>query len=640
MSRLFLCALISLSTLYAGEAVPPPGAPRNVDTHHLFTPPEKKDAWEKRAAELRRQLLFSAGLFPMPEKSPLHPLVTGTYEGPDFFVDNVALETYPGFYLCGNIYRPKNMKGPFPAIANPHGHWKNGRLEIEADVPKAEPAPAKPAPGKANLTAIGINLARQGIVCFSYDMCGYNDTNQIPDHRKFCNGPQPWLWNVSLNGLQLWNSIRVVDYLESRPDVDKKRLGATGASGGGTQTFQLCAVDERIKCAVPVNMISAYMQGGCLCENAPGLRIDTDNPEIGSLFAPKPLLLIAATGDWTKNVPNEEWPAIKKVYDLYGAGDKTACVQFNYGHNYNIESREAMYAWFGRWFLKDTNPEHFREKPSEIDVEKLHVWTAKTPRPEFSTVEDNHEKPKKTLTEPELVQALTDDAAKRISAIWPTDNGSLKKFQEKMRPVLEQALNVHVQAPGGESISDRVVLLVSDEGTSTAELKAALTADKASVIELALPPVKETAESLWKDFFIAYNRTATAERVQRIADVLTKNKYRHIDAIGVGRAGLSLLLARGLVNVDGRTVVDVDSFANMDDNAFMDRLYSPGLRRAGDVKTAAMLIAPSPLYLYKTGSEFKSDEIAKGYDSVKAELRVESSTLSPTAIVEWLNPKK
>src|SRR5207247_4035523 len=115
---------------------------------------------------------------------------------------------------------------------------------------------------------------------------------------------------------QLWKCIRVEDNLKILPDVDKNRIGATGASGGGSQTFLLAAVDDRVKCSVPVNMVSAYMQGGCLCENAPGLRVGSDNVEVSAAFAPRPQLLVSCTGDWTSKVPVEEWPAVKKVYDL------------------------------------------------------------------------------------------------------------------------------------------------------------------------------------------------------------------------------------------------------------------------------------------------------------------------------------
>jgi len=141
----------------------------------------------------------------------------GVIDGPDFTVESVAIETRPGFFLCGSLYRPKGRTGPFPAIVNPHGHWTHGRLEQQPDVPPAAPPPAPPAPGRGDLVAIGVNLARQGYVVFAYDAVGYNDTDAVP--HTFAHSLEPWLWNVSLMGLQLWNSIRAIDYVASLPDV-------------------------------------------------------------------------------------------------------------------------------------------------------------------------------------------------------------------------------------------------------------------------------------------------------------------------------------------------------------------------------------------------------------------------------------
>src|SRR5205823_5392762 len=104
-------------------AASPPDSPRDLNVHHIMTPPPSREAWEARKAELRQQILFSAGLWPMPDRTPLRPLVTGKIDAPDYTIENVALETRPGFYLCGNLYRPKGKKGPFPGIVNPHGHW-------------------------------------------------------------------------------------------------------------------------------------------------------------------------------------------------------------------------------------------------------------------------------------------------------------------------------------------------------------------------------------------------------------------------------------------------------------------------------------------------------------------------------------
>ena len=161
-----------------------------------------------------------------------------------------------------------------------------------------------------------INLARQGYVVFAYDMVGYNDTIQTP---HIFGNPREQLWGFGPLGLQLWNSIRAVDFVSSLPDVDAARLGATAASGGATQIFLLTAVDDRIKVAVPVNMVSAIMQGGSPCENAPGLRFDTFNVDFARMIAPRPLLMVSASGDWTHNNLVEEVPAVKRTYELYDA---------------------------------------------------------------------------------------------------------------------------------------------------------------------------------------------------------------------------------------------------------------------------------------------------------------------------------
>ena len=216
-----------------------------------------REAWLERAAFLRKQILASAGLLPMPEKRPLNAQVFGKLERDGYTVEKVLLETLPGFYLGGNLYRPRGRQGPFPGVVSPHGHWHYGRLENTALVS---------VPGRA------ITLARQGYVVFSYDMVGQNDTNQVP--HDWLDARQD-LWNIgSSMGIHLWNSIRATDFLTSLPDVDPNRIVATGASGGGTQTFFLMAVDDRIKAAAPVNMISATSQGGgcqARCQPARGL---------------------------------------------------------------------------------------------------------------------------------------------------------------------------------------------------------------------------------------------------------------------------------------------------------------------------------------------------------------------------------
>ena len=157
---------------------------------------------------------------------------------------------------------------------------------------------------------------------------------------------------MSLAGLQLWNGIRALDFLETLPDVRRDAIAATGESGGGTQTFLLAAVDPRIKVAVPVNMISLHMQGGCLCENPPGLRLEMTNVEIAATIAPRPMLMVSATGDWTAETMEVEYPAMRAVYDALRRRDRVQAVRITAEHNYNKDSREAMYAWMARWLQR------------------------------------------------------------------------------------------------------------------------------------------------------------------------------------------------------------------------------------------------------------------------------------------------
>jgi hypothetical protein len=213
---------------------------RDPNTPWEFPEIATRSDWESRAKGIRENTLVACGLWPMPEKEPLQAKVLGSIVHEDYQVQKVYFQTYPGVYLAGNLYRPVGKgHGPFPAILNPHGHWEKGRLADEKD---------------GSIAARCISFARQGMVAFSYDMMGYNDTAQFK-HRAFATDPTNQLWNISLMGLQTWNSIRAVDFLASLADVKKSRLACTGESGGGTQTFMLGAVDDRLEAQAPVVMV-------------------------------------------------------------------------------------------------------------------------------------------------------------------------------------------------------------------------------------------------------------------------------------------------------------------------------------------------------------------------------------------------
>src|SRR5664279_50907 len=427
----FSCVVCLVRPILAAEpqtvAAEKPPAVKDLDTPREFPKIDSREAWQARAKEIREQVLVSCGLWPMPEKTPLQPHVFGTIERAGYSVEKVYFQPLPGFYLAGNLYRPLGRgKGPFPAILNPHGHWNEGRLADNKD---------------GSIAARCISFARQGMIAFSYDMVGYNDTffpddpsapadKRYSQHRQFATNPVDLLYNVSLMGLQTWDSIRALDFLESLSDVDRNRLACTGESGGGTQTFMLGAVDDRLAAQAPVVMVSHTMQGGCLCENAPGLRVEYSNMEIAAAAAPRPQMLVAATGDWTKDTLTVEGPAIERVYQLLNAPDKFHYVRFDFGHNYNQTSREAVYDWFGKWLLKHPDPASLKEAPYQ-----------KEPDADLRVFPDG-KLPEDALGEDRLIESLKSVHRAQWGALAVRNEAGLKWFRKIMQPAWRHTLQI------------------------------------------------------------------------------------------------------------------------------------------------------------------------------------------------------
>ncbi|WP_245578746.1 alpha/beta hydrolase family protein [Algoriphagus vanfongensis] len=287
--------------------------------------------WEKRADIIREGIVKGMKLKQMPERTQeFNPIIHSAREMDGYIVENIAIESFPGFFITGNIYRPLK-KEPFqrsPAILSPHGHGEDKRFWEDVQ----------------HRAAV---LARMGAIVFVYDMVGYADSKQVTHKMP-----------IALT-LQTYNSIRVLDYLTSRDDVDPEQIGVTGGSGGGTQTFLITALDSRVKVSIPTVMVSAYFFGGCVCES--GMPIhksehhQTNNVEIAALAAPRPMLLISDGGDWTKNTPRIEFPYIQRVYAAYGAESKADNVHLpNERHDYGYNKRTAAYNFFGHYL--DINP--------------------------------------------------------------------------------------------------------------------------------------------------------------------------------------------------------------------------------------------------------------------------------------------
>jgi hypothetical protein len=454
-----------------------------------------RQQWESRRQSLQKQILTAAGLNPLPKKRtrPRSEIFgRKTYNG--FSLEKVLIETAPNYWLGANLYRPLTP-GRHPAIVSPHGHWKDGRAE-QTDT--------------GNIPARAVMLARMGFVVLNYDMVGYNDTMQTP--HAFGDAKER-LWNWGPLGLQLWNSIRAVDFIQSLPDVDPSRLGATGASGGATQTFLLTAVDDRIRWSAPVNMISGIMQGGSPCENAPGLRVGTFNVEIGAMMAPRPMLMVAATGDWTKNTPRLEYPAVKRIYALYGKESEVESVQIDAPHNYNKASREAVYDFFARKVLGLANG------PKESDI------------PVFTKADllslDGRQLPAGALNYDQVFEQFRNNLPHKptrerllaaLLAEWPAKVESEETPASFALTRTGRADRVTGRLAGGKG---KPVIVVHPKGTEVAAAHPAvqkLIADGRRVVLLEpykAPPVDGNVR-----YYLTFQRSEAAERAQDILTVL------------------------------------------------------------------------------------------------------------------------
>ena len=548
-----------------------------------FTAPRysSRDAWLARAANLRTHVLASAGLVPMPEKTALNPVIFGDVTRDDYIVSKVYFESLPGFFVTGNLYRPKG-DGPFPAIVSPHGHWTYGRLENSATAS---------GPGRA------IGLARLGFVVVTYDMIGYLDSQQLP---HTFGGRREQLWGLTLAGLQLWNSIRAVDFLESLPYVKRDAIGATGESGGGTQTFLLAAVDDRIRVAVPVNMISLHMQGGCLCENLPGLRLDTNNVEIARTIAPRPMLMVSATGDWTKDTMEVEYPAVRSIYQLLDAEDRVRAIRVDAEHNYNKPSREAMYAWMVRWLKNAPAGERIAERGFSVDpLQNLLVFYDR-PRPPTA------------VTQAQLTERWIERAKHQLTTSTTQDRATALHHALGLTPV--------VRPMGAPDASRGRPTVLIDTPDPALERELARRGYRTAVIPFT--PFDEGAAAKVRHFE-TYNRTPASERVADVVKAL--NDHPGAAIVARGDAALAALLA-SVFDRPRAAVLDVDGFDPSSDDAYLKRLFVPGLRRAGGMETA--VAGTRGVLIHNSAGHFAS--IAR--DGVT----VESRRLTPREIAEAL----
>jgi dienelactone hydrolase len=569
---LFGTLLVAAAPLYGAELP-------DFKTHFKMPEYQSRKQWETRRQDLQQQILSAAGLLPQPAKTPLRPKVVRHLEYEDYAIESILLETMPGYFLGGNLYLPLNKKSPAPAVLIPHGHWKRGRLEDQPSY---------------SVPALGINLARQGYIAFAYDMVGFNDTRQTA--HSF-GGWSETLWGFSPMGLQLWNSIRAVDYVQSRPGVDVHRIAVTGASGGGTQTFLLAAVDDRITAAAPVNMVSAYMQGGDPCEEAPSLRVDTFNVEIAAMMAPRPMLIVSSTHDWTRHTPIEEYPEIKQIYGLYGAAQNVQNAHIDAEHNYNRQSREAVYRFLA-CHLRSACP---TAGPVDEDVsvpkdEDLLAFPKSGARDldSYSDVFQSWQIAGSLSPQRNDANAQRDALRITIGAKWPAVAGGSVRAHQALLSQPDSSDTITGYWIPGKGVP---VLIVHPSGHAAAlRTPAVAQLQHSGRPVLFLDPHAESkarAQRAVADrYFLSYNRSLDAERVQDIltaAAWLSSKGAGKVEMIGLGNAGVWCVFAAAIAPVPIDLTADLSSFGGSDQD-FRDRFFVPGIQRAGGLSAALKLI--------------------------------------------------
>jgi cephalosporin-C deacetylase-like acetyl esterase len=323
-------------------------------------------SWEAARAKRLEEMRDMLGLLPWPARTPLNVRVTGTLEKGSYIVEKIAFESIPKIYVSANLYIPKERPSPAPAIIYVCGHSYS------------------PHGDKAQYQRHGISFAKNGYIAFILDSIQIAETYAL-HHGVSSQEMYDWYARgYSPAGVEVWNAMRAIDYLETRPEVDKTRIGMTGRSGGAAMSWFTAAVDPRIKAAIPVMGISTYAAN--LRENTQKLHCDCMFPvnsllhdmlHQGALIAPRPLLM--AHGRQDRLFPVEGFTEFERVigalYKDYGKSEEFRNIVVETGHQDSDYLREQAIRWFDQ---------HLRKIPAR----KLAMEYTNAPEPELAVFPD------------------------------------------------------------------------------------------------------------------------------------------------------------------------------------------------------------------------------------------------------------
>lgn len=313
--------------------------------------------------DVRAKIRESFG--PMPERTPLNARITGIVERETYRIEKVIFESRPGFLVTANLYLPKGGKLPRPGVVGTCGHSNNGKAE-------------------AAYQSFSQGLVKQGYVVLIYDPIGQGERLQYTDanlrskigvgvREHLYAGNQQFLVGEFLGAWRAWDGMRALDYLLTRPEVDRRHLGVTGNSGGGTMTTWLCGIEPRWTMAAPSCFVTSFRRNlenelPADTEQCPpkAIALGLDHEDFLAAMAPKPVILLAKERDFFDVRGSEAAAArLKRLYRLLGAEDNIALYAGPTGHGFSRENREAMY----RWFNRATGVSNEQSEPS-IEIEE------------------------------------------------------------------------------------------------------------------------------------------------------------------------------------------------------------------------------------------------------------------------------
>ena len=328
--------------------------------------PTRPEEWEIRRLMIRRELRNSWGRFPR-SAVPLEAQILDRVSRPGYHLEKLLFQTWPGVTTAAHMYVPAGA-GPFPAVLCVHGHWP---------LAKQEP----------RVQARCIGLAKLGFVALAVDAFGAGERGLAPalgEYHGAMVASTLWPSGRALAGVQVYENMRAVDYLQSREEVSADRIGITGTSGGGNQTMYAGAWDERFRCVVPVCSVGSYQAylgaACCMCEVVPAALRYTEEWGILGLVAPRALMVINATRDAIQFSVGEARKTVEQastVYKLFGHPGRIRHVPIDSGHDYNQPMREAMYGWMTRHLKEEGEGAPIAEPPLQTeDPEALRCWPA------------------------------------------------------------------------------------------------------------------------------------------------------------------------------------------------------------------------------------------------------------------------